>query len=111
MKIRFAETTWHTLQDLVRSPAEYPVGRPVVKPARKDMIEKAMSGIYRAIEAELTRMHMNGETPDGSVVLSMDIEIETTPYGGHSPKKPKSLIAELDDVLNKRAPRKKLVEY
>ncbi|AMP02101.1 hypothetical protein CAter282_4337 [Collimonas arenae] len=74
-----------------------------------------MAGVYRAVNAELQRKEMNsgaGSRPvrNNRVVLLVDIKIETEEFPVEPMHENKSLIAELDDILNKKS-RKNLIEY
>ena len=116
MKIRLADSNWHTLTELVSNKCTVEGHQKKIKSIRKDLTAKAMTAIDNAIKAESTRMKTsprddNRPVKPGRVVITIDIEFETEYLSNEPYKGNKSLLAEIDDILNRKPSAKDLLEY
>jgi hypothetical protein len=106
MKIRFAQTDWLMLRRIANSIRFGSDCPPKERQYRTEIQKKVMEGIADAILAE-----MAGEPADGQVTFSLDLKIERFNIPTPRPTTPSySLLAELDDILNKKKPQD-LIEW
>jgi len=111
MKIRFGITDWWTLTNIEHSIRAGTGTKEKVAVYRKEMQQKMMDGLARAIRAERNRAAMAGEPDGGQVIFELDLKLERVHIPEPKPKRHgRSMLAEFEEILNKK-PAADLLEW
>jgi hypothetical protein len=108
MKLKFGVTDWWTLTNIEHSIRVGPCKEEKINAYRREIAQKMMDGLARAIRAEINRAKMAGEPTEGRVTFELDLKLERFDMPEPKQHSRRSMLAEFEEILGKKPPAKLL---